>query len=236
MNEYDRIAKLVNSQANFFKNITPSLMNEYQSVALQAVEIFNQRNLIFENSITDIAKAYTQITKNLPYIVDNFATTYKSLPIIAEKLAISYKYLPDIIAKQYLEIKNCLPSIINTVNDFYNYKTGLFKTLSESNIDNTKYYDFNVINDINTSITRTITELSGKDKFNENDNAKVEDLGNYAYEISTSKNVPVYVKKNILINLWRNICNVIDNNRKRPKRIKPKRYNKQWNKNIQKTK
>jgi hypothetical protein len=191
MNEFERMAKI----AKIIKNVTPSL-NFYKSTSLQAFEAFNNKNKIIGNSITDITKFYAQINNNFPYGVDNIVTAYKNLSFFTDKAAI-----------------NNLHSIFNAVNGIYKYKTSLFNSFSESNIYSTNYYDYNALDDINTSISQTITELSEKTEFDEKDNDIIEDISNYTYEISTSKKVPARVKKNLLMNIWRNIWRMTDKNR-----------------------
>jgi len=229
MNEIDKIAKLhstviKNIDFNAFAKVySDAFLNSYSNT-LKAV------NIIKNTDFGALANAYSNV------FINSYSNTLKIVRIIkntdfsalarAYSNAFENSYLNTLKAIDIMKKTdfNALAKVYSNaiINGYYNtqkiidiVKNTNFDALISSYSKNLKLIDisnkinFDTINDLNSVITQTVNNFSEKTEFDDNDFEKVNNLSDFALEITYSKKLPAVIRKNILLNILQKFWNLM---------------------------
>ena len=196
MDSTDKINTITKSSNYLLINISPETISSISNAMKAAAPVLNNiydLNKNFNSTISSIINS--DLFKN---INNKLITSFYN--IIDSDLYKNYNTALQQVSLQMLDFINS-----DTFKNFYAtafYVASKFNTITTDLIMN---ISFNTINAINSEIEHTVNKISEKADFEYNDIKKLTELSTYVLETTVTNNYPKSVKKNILINLRRNI-------------------------------
>jgi hypothetical protein len=225
MNGFEQINAITNLHRNALKNINLDAMKNIYSDPLGKMipDMIRGYDLGMANTFADSMR--NLIPDMLKPYDSNVVSTY------ADQLR---KMIPDAIRGYDLgmantfadSMRNLIPNAIGgfglgSVNTFTDTVKKLIPDMLkvyDSNVasayaDTIKNIDFSLLSNVNfdsikrmnSAITRTVNDLSEKSEFDDSDYENVNNISNYALEMTFSDNLPVSVRKNVLFNIVQNL-------------------------------
>jgi len=236
MKDITQLNALTKFQLDTLKSITPDIMKVYKNIKIDTFSdsirklipdvLLSSNNIKLDTFSDSIKKLIPDILlSNNNIKIDTF---YDSIRKLIPDLLLSSnnikidtfsdsikKLIPDIFLSSNNikldtfsdSIRKLIPDVLQ--NNNFTTMSSVLSTLNSINLNAISNINFVGINSINTTVEKTVNEISEKEEYDEIDIEKVKSLGDYALGISLSNNLPVSVKKNILLNFLHNLWKLL---------------------------
>ena len=203
MNSIEKINSITKLSDTAIDNLNLDIFNNINNAVKVAAPVLNVINHDIYKNINNVAKASLQMIEFINS--DTYKNIYDAMKTSLYSIINSdfYNNLNSVIKQASLQMIEFINSdTYKNIYDAVHYATSILNVVTT---DVYKNINFDVINAIKSSIEQTVNEISEKDEYDDNDVEKVAGLSKCALEITLTNNYPKSVKKNILINIYKNM-------------------------------